>query len=412
MTSKITAYRSLLDQRQYLKMMAANVVSRFGDSLDAIAFSWIMYEVTGSASLMALILALNYLPSILLQPFAGVWVERLSKKKVMIFCDWGRAFLVAVTAALMLTQSLNAVVLVIITLLNSTLESFRIPAGSAIVPMILEKEKYSVGTALNQTVSRIFELIGTGVAGGIIALLGSHTALLIDAGTFLFSAVVIRFIRYTESIPDGKRNAWQYLQNLKDGFVYLKQKRILFFLVLLGAFINFSAVPLNAFLTPYVADVLSQGPETLSILSISLTLGMGGGAFLTPKLQKRISSRCLIIINILLLALFYISLWAIPFLELIWIVPASGTAFLMVGISIGQLNVILSASFMDNIPLEYMARLSAISNATMIAMMPIGSFICSVLVSFLPITAILLFVGLFSGATGIAAIFIKEYREL
>ena len=70
----------MLSEKQFLKLILANVVSRFGDSLDVIAYTWIMYEVTGSESLMALIMGLNYVPTVLLQPFAGALVDRIKKK--------------------------------------------------------------------------------------------------------------------------------------------------------------------------------------------------------------------------------------------------------------------------------------------------------------------------------------------
>ena len=73
-------YRVLLSQKQFLKLMLASLVSRFGDSLDVIAYTWIMYEVTGSESLMALIMGLNYVPTVLLQPCAGALVDRMKKK--------------------------------------------------------------------------------------------------------------------------------------------------------------------------------------------------------------------------------------------------------------------------------------------------------------------------------------------
>ena len=199
MSSKIAGYRSLADQKQYLKLIAANTVSRFGDSLDAIAFSWVMYQVTGSASLIALILAFNFLPTILLQPFAGVLADRIPKRKVMVLCDFGRAFMVCLTVALYLLNWLNAVTLIGITLLNSTLESLRCPAGVAIIPKILDREKFTAGTALNQTLCRVTELIGMAAAGGIIAFLGNSAALLIDAGTFLFSGIIIGWIRLEEA---------------------------------------------------------------------------------------------------------------------------------------------------------------------------------------------------------------------
>ena len=65
MESEVTSYKPLKTQKEYLKLIAANVINRFGDSIDGIAIAWLMYEITHSAALMALILGLNYVPTIL-----------------------------------------------------------------------------------------------------------------------------------------------------------------------------------------------------------------------------------------------------------------------------------------------------------------------------------------------------------
>ena len=88
-------YRVLRTQKQYLKLLLADLISRFGDSLDVIAYSWIMYEITGSEALMALIVGLNYIPTVLLQPFTGALVEKIKKKKLMVITDFLRFLLVA-----------------------------------------------------------------------------------------------------------------------------------------------------------------------------------------------------------------------------------------------------------------------------------------------------------------------------
>jgi hypothetical protein len=62
MDNEITSYRPLFQQREYIKLVAANVINRFGDSIDAIAFAWLMYEITQSAALMALIRARTICP--------------------------------------------------------------------------------------------------------------------------------------------------------------------------------------------------------------------------------------------------------------------------------------------------------------------------------------------------------------
>ena len=149
MANKLNSYRVLRSQGQYLKLIAANVVNRFGDSLDAIAYSWLMYEVTGSASLMALILAINYIPTIVLQPIAGVFVDRISKKRAMIICDVGRGIVVLSTALLYLQGMISPLALAMLTVANSTLEALSVPARLAIVQSLLDKDKYTEDIDLN-----------------------------------------------------------------------------------------------------------------------------------------------------------------------------------------------------------------------------------------------------------------------
>ena len=81
MANTIT-YRELLKNREYVKLLFTNLIDRFGDSVDAIAFTWLTYQLTKSAAWSALIYGLNVLPNIVAQPFFGALVEKMDKKKV------------------------------------------------------------------------------------------------------------------------------------------------------------------------------------------------------------------------------------------------------------------------------------------------------------------------------------------
>ena len=125
-------YRLLLSQRQYIRLLLADAINRFGDSIDVIAYSWIMYEITGSASLMALVVGLNFVPTVFLTPFAGAFVDRISKKRVMALADLLRFVFVAAIVTLYTTGLLSPALIVVFTLATSTVEAFRLPAGGAI----------------------------------------------------------------------------------------------------------------------------------------------------------------------------------------------------------------------------------------------------------------------------------------
>lgn len=80
-TTEKVGYRDILRQREYLKIILAGLINRFGDS---IAFTWLVYAITGNAAWSALVYAANQLPSVLVQPFAGALVEGMDKKKLTI----------------------------------------------------------------------------------------------------------------------------------------------------------------------------------------------------------------------------------------------------------------------------------------------------------------------------------------
>ncbi|MCE5188998.1 MAG: MFS transporter [Eubacteriales bacterium] len=396
MEAEVTSYKPLTAQPEYLKLVAANLINRFGDSIDAIAIAWLMYEITHSAALMALILGLNYIPTILLQPFTGALVERMNKQRVMIVFDLARGFVVAAAAACYLFGFLTPALLTLMMLLISSLEAFRSPAGSAIVPMLLSKELYKVGSALNQTASRITELVGLALAGGVIALLGCQGALIIDAVTFFLSAFIIGLIRLKEDLPEEKVSLRSTAKSFFEGFQLIRETRVLVVLLLIGALMNFLFVPLNAYAAPFISDYLKGGAEVLSILNILLVAAMGLGSGLAPKIT-RMSGKTQLIVFGLVQSLALCAFAAGGYFTDVTLRYAVvlGSCVIL-GFSAGIINVVYNAAFLRLIPQDYMARLSGLSNAILVCSMPVGSFICSALAAVLPVPFAILVSGVMS----------------
>jgi Na+/melibiose symporter-like transporter len=405
-------YRSLKTQPEYLKLIAANVINRFGDSIDAIAIAWLMYEITGSASLMALILGLNYIPTILLQPITGAMVEHMSKKRVMIVFDIGRGLAVAAIAAFYVYGLLTPALLTAMMLLISTLEAFRSPAGSAVVPKLLDPKLYKVGSALNQTASRVSELVGLALAGGAVALLGSQGALLIDAGTFFLSALIIGFIRVREDIAKEILNLKTTVKSLLEGLSLIKSSRVIIVLLFIGALINFMFVPLNAYSVPFISDYLKGGPEVLSIINIVIVATLALGSMAAPKIT-RVSGKTQLIacglIEGVALCLFAAGGYlASPVLRYSMVLFATA----LIGFTVGIVNVVYNAAFLRLIPLDYMARLSGISTAIIVCSLPLGSFLCSALAAILPVAVAIFASGILCVLVNLALTRVKSLEEL
>ena len=391
-----SSYRVLRMQREYLKLVAANMINRFGDSIDVIAFSWIMYQITQSASLMALLLGLNYVPTILLQPLTGSLVERLPKKRVMVICDLLRGLITAMVVLLYARQLLTPAMLAVVTVVNSTVEAFRTPAGVSIVPLLLEERHYTIGVAFNQTLSRAVELVGLAVAGGIIALVGYETALLIDAITFVLSALLIALVSAQETGSAGEPRWRDIFHDFLEGMRLVRRHEVLPPLLFLAALINLTLVPLSAFATVYVAEWLEGDATLLSIVQFLLVGGTMIGSAMCPKLRRPGRRAQLLLFGLLgSISLAMLGLGArLPSWHLRLAVALASC--LLQGVSAGVLNVLFSSSLMRNVPKPYLARLSGLSNSVMTCSIPLGSLICSVLAALVPVPSALLASALLS----------------
>ena len=135
-------YRDILKTADYRKLLFADVISRFGDSVDAVAFTWLTYQFSHSASLSALTLAANRLPTVIFQPLFSPITDRLPKRPVQAVCDFIRAALVGIFLLLLLTDSLQAWMFLAFSFAMNTVESFRIPAGVGMLPRLVGKEEY------------------------------------------------------------------------------------------------------------------------------------------------------------------------------------------------------------------------------------------------------------------------------
>ena len=195
--NKVT-YKDIFRQFEYMKIIISAIVNRFGDSIDAIASTWIVYELTGSAAWSAIIFGINRVPTIFITPLAGAWVEGRNKKAIMVSTDFIRAACVAYVATGYLLSLLQPWMLIVTTLIISTAEAFRGPANMALTPKVLKKEYFEYGLSLESTLSSVAELIGTAAAAGIIAVIGTAGAIYVDMATFIISALIISTINTNE----------------------------------------------------------------------------------------------------------------------------------------------------------------------------------------------------------------------
>lgn len=390
-------YKDVLTQREYLKMVLAALINRFGDSIDAIASTWIVYQLTNSAAWSALIFGINYLPTIVVTPFAGVWVEGKNKKMIMVVTDFIRALVVACVASLFLFGMLQPWMLLVSNIIISTAEAFRDPADLAITPNVLDEELYDYGMSLHKSLSQIVQLVGTGCAAGIIAIIGISGALYIDMGTFILSSLIILFVNSKEQITTKKKfNLSEYMSDFMDGIHYIRKESVIVFFLTYTVFLNAILVPTNSLQAPLATEVLHSGIEILSIISVSFTVGMLCGSVSYPMVAEHIGRKKLLCISGLFFGLYYILMVVCQPLYGNRLVTDSLVACLSVvfGICIGFCQCSISILFMKNVSKEYIARVGSIAASICVISLPLVSFIISGVVMVVSVQTILLVAGI------------------
>lgn len=373
-------YRDVWKLKAYRWNLIAGMIGRLGDSIDMIGFSWMMYGLTKSTLYTAIVFGVNMLPTIILQPFAGAMIERISKKKIIVLCDSARFVLTTFVLFLYMCNMLNPVFLLFVTFLNNLFEAFRMPAGTCFLADTLPQDMYEQGVSLNQSTSRTCELIGTGLAGVIIAGVGVKGTLFCDLLAFLICALMISRIHLTESnvadnVPINQHIKSTMIQ-MKEGLHYMMRKRVVLIIAITASLLNVGLVPLNSFEAAYVQGTLNGSAILLSGLSVSISCGAIIGAFLYPYLHKKISNKWMLLSIGVILGGYNIILAGLPYVEnRMWIwIGLLGSSFLL-GITAGCGNVLASSSFMMHVEKEYLARASAIFSAVACSLMPVVSFV-------------------------------------
>lgn len=394
-TKKI-GYKDILKQKEYMKTVVAAVINRFGDAVDSVAFTWLVYMITGSAAWSALIFGINRLPSVFLQPFAGAIVEGKNKKHIMIISDIIRGGCVAVIILLNATGNLSEVILVINTLIISSVEAFRNPAGTAILPKILEKKYYDFGLSLETSLCNIIDLIGLAIGGVIVAALGISGAMYIDLATFLISAIIIITLRVKETgLTKEKLKIKQYFETMLDGFSYVKGSKKMMYFLILALFLNAMLVPVNCLQAPIVKEIFNSTEVMLSVIGVTLSVGMLVASFIYPYIKEKVSEKQLIVggssgISLLYIGYFFCS--KIMAGTAVQIGAAILITFLS-GMTISFLSSLINIEIVKSIDEKYLARIMALMSATAMAAMPIMSFFISGIAKIVTVEKILLFIG-------------------
>lgn len=293
---------TVLRQRGDLRLLlAANVVSLCGDWVLGIGIAYAVYDLTGSTLASAGSLLAAYLPQVLVGPVAGVLVDRWDRRRTMIGANLAMA--VAVLPLVLVSDAETVWLLYPLLVLQSVVEVFFAPAEQAFLPRLVAEDELVTANALNGQVGQVARLAG-GALGGLAAAAGGIPAVaLLDAATFVVSALLLSRIRTsgrvvadTEAAPvsEVERRFSRFRADLVEGVRVVGASRTLRVVLVFALITAAGEGVMGTLFAPFVNDVLGGSGRAYGLITGSQAVGGVVGGLVAAAVGHRLSPALLL----------------------------------------------------------------------------------------------------------------------
>src|SRR5579859_3316092 len=281
--------RELWKNPDFMKVWLSHTISNIGNGITGIALPVIAVTVLGATpGQMSVLSALDGIVVLLFGLLAGVWVDRLRRRPVLIATDLGRALIVVSIPVAALLGVLHMGQLYIVVVLAALLSIFFQAADSAFFPGLIEARELVEGNSKLGISDALAEIVGPGLAGALIAAITAPLSMLVDAFSFLASAFFVARIRKAESLPVAsaeRRSAWH---ESIEGLLYVLKHPLLRVLAGSAAVFNFFGMFFATLYALYVIRILGIAPFLLGLLIAAGGLSALVGAVLTERVVRRL----------------------------------------------------------------------------------------------------------------------------
>ena len=366
-----------MKNKNFIIIVIGQIISLFGNAIQRFSMSLYLLEFTGSTAVFARILAISTIPYIIFAPIAGRLSDNINRKKIMVYLDLICSAVIGVYAFILLKGHDHELIVGTAMFILSICATLYGPAVTSSIPQIVEEEKLTSANGVINQVGSIVNLAGPILAGLVYGLLGIKAIVIINAVSFLVSAIMEMFLDIPDVIKESVENTdnekvismkfvKQSCVDMKESFIYLKnEKKVILGIIASYALCNIFLVPILSIVAPYFINVFLGLPsEVFGIVEAVCVLGMILGGFIISVKPNMFSIKKVhytylpMIAGVIIIA-------TLGFLKLNPYVLASTFAFggLAIMLSVALSNVLTLTFIQKQIPDNMLGRVSAFSTA-------------------------------------------------
>jgi MFS family permease len=216
----------VLKNKEYLLLFLGMTVSKIGDWFFIIAIPLLVYDMTGSATKMSIVFALEIIPHIFFSLMGGAFADRINKKFILVYGDLLSTLIVAIIPIIYVFGHLQLWMIYMVVFCLASITSFYHPSFEASVPAVLEYKNLVQGNSLLKTSETVSASIAPVIVGFALGIIGYVAVLWMNAMSFLISGIIIS--RLKTPLTVSKKKQLNILSSIKEGLRYVKKDAIIF----------------------------------------------------------------------------------------------------------------------------------------------------------------------------------------
>lgn len=337
-----------------------------------LATAWLVYHLTHSALMLGVASFAGNVVTLLLAPFAGVVIERASRRRLIVWTQIAAGLQSLALAALTLMNVITVEEVIALAAVQGLINSFDMPARqSFIVHMVNGREDLSNAIAINSSMVNGARLIGPAIAGVVIALVGTGYCFLIDGLSYIPVIISLLIMRIENEVP--QKHAATMPEQLHEGWKYVSTFRPVRSILLLFGLVGLLGYPYSVLMPIFATKVLHGNATTLGWLT-----GAAGAGSLVSALSLAVRKSVVGLVRKLQVAagIFGVGLVLFGLSSNLWL---SLVCLLGVGFGMTQCMAIANTLVQTMVPEDKRARVMSYYTMTFFASMPLGSLLAGFL---------------------------------
>lgn len=361
------AWRALR-HRNFRLFFGGQTISLVGTWMTRVATAWLVYRLTGSALLLGTVSFAGQIPTFVLAPFAGVWVDRLDRRQVLVWTQTLAMLQSFALGVLTLSRRITINEIVALSVFQGMINAFDMPGRQAfMVQMVEDRADLSNAIAINSSMVNSARLIGPSLAGLVIAASSEGWCFLVDGISYI--AVIISLLLMQVPRTGSRRESSSMFDQMREGWSYVSSFIPVRTILLLFAVVSLMGMPYMVLMPVFAGSVLHGGAHTLGFL-----MGAAGAGALVSALSLvlRRSVRGLTRMIPIAAAIFGAGLVAFGFSHWLWL-----SLFILLFTGFGMMQGMTASNTIIQtlVPEDKRGRVMSYYTAAFVGMAPFGSLL-------------------------------------